>query len=144
MMDMEELDRPFRGSFFNRPFFSSIMRPLYSTEDIGWSPAMDVVEKEDRFLVTVELPGMHEKDIDVSVVGDTLTVRGERKEETAEENESYYCNERAYGAFARTMTLPSLVNADKIQASYEDGILEIHLPKTAEVQPKKIQVKAGK
>jgi len=143
-MDMEEMDRPFRSSLFNRPFFSSILRPLYSTEEMGWSPAMDVVEKEDRFVVKVELPGMQEKDIDVSVVGDTLTIRGERKEETAEEKDSYYCNERVYGAFARTMTLPSLVDAENIQASYEDGILEIHLPKTAEVQPRKIQVKAGK
>jgi len=110
----------------------------------GWTPIIDVFEKEDRFVVKAELPGMKEEDIDVSVVGDTLTIKGERKAETEVKEKDYYCCERSYGSFFRSMTLPSTVDAKKVEASFEDGVLEVNLPKTAEVKPKKIAVSAKK
>ena len=82
LMNMDELDRPFFQNFFNRPYSSSIMRPFYASEEMGWTPAMDVLEKEDRFIVRADLPGMSENDIDVSVVGDTLTIKGELRVRT--------------------------------------------------------------
>ena len=113
-------------------------------EEIGWAPAIEVFEKEDKFVVKAELPGMKEEDIDVSVVGDTLTIKGEKKAETQVKEEDYYCCERSYGSFFRSIALPSTVDAKKIEASYEDGVLEVSLPKAAEVKPKKISVSAKK
>ncbi len=110
----------------------------------GWIPAIDVFEKDDKFVVKAELPGMKEEDIDVSVVGDTLTIKGEKEMETETKEEDYYQWERAYGSFYRAIPLPSTVDASKIEASYEDGVLEVTLPKAAEVKPKKITVSARK
>jgi HSP20 family protein len=107
-------------------------------------PAVDVFEKNDKFIVKAEVPGMKEEDIDVSVVGDTLTIKGERKTETEVKEEDYYRCERSYGSFYRSIPLPSAVDASKIEASYEDGLLEVTLPKKAEVKPKKIAVSAKK
>ena len=113
-------------------------------EQRGWTPAIEVFEKEDRFLVKAELPGMKEEDIDISAVGDTLTIKGERKVESEVKEEDYYCCERSYGSFFRSIALPSHVDAQKIEASYEDGVLEVSLPKIPEVKPKKISVSAKK
>jgi HSP20 family protein len=111
---------------------------------MGWAPAIDVFEKDDKFVVKAELPGMKEEDINVSVVGDTLTIKGERKAESeAKEKDYYYC-ERSYGSFSRSLALPSNVDAQKIEANYEDGVLEISLPKIPEVKPKKVSVSAKK
>jgi len=87
---------------------------------------------------------MKEEDIDVSVVGDTLTIKGERKAESEAKEEDYYCCERSYGSFFRSVAVPSNVDAKEIEASYEDGVLEVNLPKTPEVKPKKITVSAKK
>ena len=95
-------------------------------------------------MVRAELPGLKEEDIDVSVEGDTLTIKGERKAESEVKEEDYYCCERSYGSFFRSMTLPSTVDATKIEASYEDGVLEVSLPKAVEVKPKKVAVLAKK
>jgi HSP20 family protein len=107
-------------------------------------PAVDVFEKEDKFVVKAELPGMKEEDIHVSVVGDTLSIKGEKKTETEVKEEDYYRSERSYGSFYRSIPLPSNVDADKIKASFEDGVLEVALPKSAKVKPKKIAVSAKK
>ena len=112
--------------------------------EMGWAPAIEVFEKEDKFVVKAELPGMKEEDIDISVVGDTLTIKGERKAESEVKEEDYYCCERSYGSFSRSVAIPSNVNANKIKASYEDGVLEVSLPKVPEVKPKKIAVSAKK
>jgi HSP20 family protein len=116
----------------------------FPVEEMGWAPAIEVLEKGDKFVVRAELPGMKEEDIDVSVAGDTLIIRGERKAETEVEEENYYCCERSYGSFLRSIVIPSHVNVDKIEANYEDGLLEISLPKAPEVKPKKISVSARK
>lgn len=113
-------------------------------EEMGWAPAIEVYEKEDKFVIKAELPGMKEEDIDVSVEGETLTITGERKAESEVKEENYYLCERSYGSFSRAIALPSGVDAKKIGASYEDGVLEVTLPKTAEVKPKKIAVAAKK
>ncbi|MDO8578993.1 MAG: Hsp20/alpha crystallin family protein [Dehalococcoidales bacterium] len=110
----------------------------------GWTPALDIFEKDDRFVVKAELPGMKEDDIDVSVVGDTLTIKGEKKTEEEIDEEDYYHMERTYGSFLRSISLPSNVNADKIEAKYEDGVLEVSLPKIAEVKPKRVKVATKK
>jgi len=107
-------------------------------------PAVDVFDKKDKFIVKAELPGMKEEDIDVSVVGDTLSIKGEKKTETEVKDEAYYRCERTYGSFYRSIPLPSTVDANKIEASFEDGVLEVVLPKSAEVKPKKIAVSARK
>jgi HSP20 family protein len=107
-------------------------------------PAVDVFEKEDKFVVKAELPGIKEDDIDVSVIGDTLSIKGEKKTETEIKDEDYYRCERSYGSFYRSIPIPSNVDANKIEASFEDGILEVALPKSAKVKPKKIAVSAKK
>ena len=107
-------------------------------------PAVDVFEKEDKFVVKAELPGMKEEDVDVSVIGDTLSIKGEKKTETEIKDENYYRCERSYGSFYRSIPIPSNVDANKIEASFEDGVLEVALPKSAEVKPKRIAVSAKK
>jgi HSP20 family protein len=107
-------------------------------------PAVDVFEKADKFVVKAELPGIREDDIHVSVVGDTLSIRGEKKTETEVKEEDYYRSERSYGSFYRSIPLPSKVDANKIEATFEDGVLEVALPKSAKAKPKKIAVSAKK
>ena len=144
--ELEEMQRRFE-EIFGRPFLPAMWRRV-PAEERGWAPAIEVFEKEDKFVVKAELPGMKEEDIDVSVVGDTMTIKGERKAETEVKEEDYYCCERSYGSFSRSIALPSTVDAKKIEASYEDGVLEVSLPKAPEVKPKKVSVsaknKAGK
>jgi HSP20 family protein len=142
LRDFEEVERRFED-LFGRSVLPTAWGRL-PVEQRGWTPAIEVFEKEDRFLVKAELPGMKEEDIDVSAVGDTLTIKGERKTESEVKEEDYYCCERSYGSFFRSIALPSHVDAEKIEASYEDGILEVSLPKISEVKPKKISVSAKK
>ena len=128
---------------FGRPFLPAAWRRL-PLEERGWAPSIDVFEKEDKFVVKAELPGMNEEDIDVSVVGDMLTIKGERKSEKEVKEEDYYCCERSYGSFLRSIALPSTVDSKKIEAIYEDGVLEVSLPKAPEVKTKKVAVTAKK
>jgi HSP20 family protein len=137
--------RPFRElEEWERRFDDLLGRPLWQlpVEERGWMPALDVFEKEDKFVVKAELPGIKEDDIHVSVVGDTLSIKGEKKTETEVKEEDYYRSERSYGRFCRSIPLPSNVDADKIEASFEDGVLEVALPKSAKVKPKRIAVSA--
>jgi len=140
--ELGEMERRFED-IFDRPFLPAVWRRI-PTVDMGWAPAIEVFEKEDKFVVKAELPGMKEEDIDISVVGDTLTVKGERKAESEVKEEDYYCCERSYGSFSRSIAVPSNVDAKKIEANYEDGVLEVSLPKAPEVKPKKIAVSAKK
>jgi HSP20 family protein len=135
--ELEDWERRF-DDLFGRPF------GRWPVEEKGWMPAVDVFEKEDKFVVKAELPGMKEDDIDVSVIGDTLSIKGEKKTETEIKDEDYYRCERSYGSFYRSIPIPSNVDANKIEASFEDGILEVALPKSAKVKPKKIAVSAKK
>jgi HSP20 family protein len=108
----------------------------------GWLPAVDIVDHKDEVVVHADLPGLDEKDIEVTVQDNMLTIRGERKEEKEEKKEDYYQAERTYGAFARTLTLPAGVDADKVKATFKKGVLEVHLPKSKEAKGRKIEIAA--
>jgi HSP20 family protein len=124
---------------FDSFFTPTIRRPESAAI---WTPAVDVREDDDNFLVSAELPGMTKDDIHVEVQNNTLSIKGERKFEKKQETENYHFIERSYGSFYRSFTLPQNVNPDKIDAEYKDGILHIKLPKREEVKPKAIAVKA--
>lgn len=128
----DELD-----SFFELPFWSNTGRAgqLFT----GWSPALDLYQSNDNVIAVVELPGMRKEDIDISLHDNTLTISGERKRESkgAENAER---TERYVGTFRRSIALPTRVAANKVSATYEDGILKVTLPKAEEAKPKQIQV----
>ena len=142
LREMEALERRF-GDIFDWPAMPALWRH-FSGREGGWVPSIEVYEKEGGFVVKAELPGMKEEDIEVSVSDGTLTLKGERKAESEVKEEDYYCCERSYGSFLRSVALPSTVDAEKIGATYEDGVLEVSLPKVAEVKPKKVSVKTRK
>jgi len=106
----------------------------------GWLPAVDLYEDKDNFVVKAELPGMKKEEIDISLHDGFLTLSGERKQEQKHESSEVYRSERFLGRFQRSINLPSKVNADKITATYQDGVLTVVLPKAEEVKPKQIQV----
>ena len=105
--------------------------------------ALDVVEKEDEYLVKASIPGIDPDDLEITFSNRTLTIRGEIKEDREEEGARYHLRERRYGNFSRSIMLGSGVDADKISANYEDGILTLHLPKKEEVKPKRIAITSG-
>jgi len=107
----------------------------------NWMPALDVAEKEDSFLVKVELPGMKSEDIDISVQGNVLSVSGEKKETAEEKDKNYYHVERRFGSFRRDVSLPAGVDASKIEAAFHEGVLTITLPKSEEEKPKRIKIR---
>jgi HSP20 family protein len=139
--ELEDVERRF-DEIFGRPTLPSLWGRF--PEETGWIPALDVFEKDNKLVVKAEIPGMREEDIDVSVVDNTLTIKGERKAETEVKDEDYYRCERSYGSFLRSVPLPSAVDANKIEANYEDGVLEVTLPKTAAAKRKKVKVAAKK
>ena len=108
----------------------------------SWIPSVDVSETEDKIMVKAEIPGMDSKDIDISLSGDILTIKGEKKSELEETKENYHLVERSYGTFSRSLRLPVGVEADKIEASYKQGVLIVTCPKKEEVKPKPIEIKA--
>jgi len=128
---------------FGHPFLPGWWRGFLS-EGAMWAPPIHVLEKEDKFVVKVELPGVTQEDISVSVIGDMLVVEGEKEAESEVKKKGYSYSETSYGSFARSISIPSIVDANKIAASYDKGILEIDLPKTTQVKPKKVAVTAKK
>jgi HSP20 family protein len=109
----------------------------------SFAPAVDVYEDEHKVSLKIEVPGIDEKDIDVRVENNTLTVHGERKIENEEKEENYRRVERQYGSFTRTFTLPTSVDTENVSATYDKGVLKIALPKKAEAKPKQIKVTVG-
>jgi HSP20 family protein len=109
----------------------------------NFAPAVDVYEDEHNVTLKIEVPGIDEKDIDVHIENNVLTVHGERKFEKEEKEENYRRVERQYGSFARSFTLPSTVDPEKVTANYEKGVLKISLAKKAEAKPKQIKVNVG-
>ena len=108
-----------------------------------FAPPVDVYEDEHNITLKIEVPGVDEKDIDVRIENNTLTVHGERKFEKEEKEENYRRIERQYGSFTRSFTLPSTVDPNNVQANYEKGVLKIKLAKKAEAKPKQIKVNVG-
>ena len=111
-------------------------------DEMSWSPPVEMYEKADRFVVRVELPGVRKDDIDLSMTGDTLIVRGGREVPTQAKDEEYHRCEVCYGKFSRSVTVPAAVDVDGIEATYEDGVLEIGLPKTRDARAAKVEIKA--
>src|SRR6201997_1840947 len=108
-----------------------------------FAPPVDVYEDEHNVTLKIEVPGIEEKDIDVRIENNTLTVHGERKIEKEEKEENYRRVERQYGSFTRTFNLPTTVDSEKVSANYDKGVLKISLPKKAEAKPKQIKVNVG-
>ena len=121
-------------------FWSTATEPFGLAE---WSPALDVSETDEAVLVHAEIPGIDPKDLDISVVGDTLTIRGEKTDETEQSGRNYHRVERRYGSFTRSLALPAAVDADKVTAAAKQGVLEIRLPKKEEAKAKRIEVKGS-
>ena len=109
------------------------------------APAMDLIEKDGGYEITAELPGMDEKNVEVKLSNGTLTIRGEKKEETEKEEKEYHLSERRYGSFQRAFRVPEGVDSGKIEASFGNGVLTVKLPKSTEAKAseKKIDVKAA-
>jgi len=133
----DRMNRLFRESFEDRD---------ESLTSSSFAPAVDVYEDEHHITLKVEVPGIDEKDIDIRLENNVLTVHGERKIEKEEKEENYRRVERQYGSFTRTFTLPNTVDTDNVQANYDKGVLRIQLAKKAEAKPKqiKVNVTAGK
>ncbi len=110
----------------------------------SWAPAVDIFEHEGNIVLKAELPGVETKDVDIQVENNILTLRGERKFDSAVTRESYHRVERAYGAFSRSFTLPTVVDTDKIKAEFKDGVLRVTLPKREEAKPKQISISVTK
>jgi HSP20 family protein len=106
----------------------------------SWAPAVDIYETENEVVLTAEIPGIEEKDVEIKVEDNTLTLRGERKFEKETKEENYHRIERAYGSFFRSFTLPNYVDQDRIEAEHENGILKIRMPKRAELKPRKVKI----
>ena len=124
------------------------MPPLAAQETaLGFSvPAVDVSEDDKAYKITAELPGLEEKNIDVSLSGDRLVIKGEKKQEKEEKEKNYYLSERSYGSFQRTFRLPEGIDQDKVGASFAQGVLTVTLPKSAapaQKPEKKIDIKAA-
>ena len=124
----------------NRLFESSFPRRADNSALTTWAPAVDIFETENELVVKADLPDVNEKDIDVRVENNTLTVRGERKFEEKTEKENYLRVERTYGSFSRSFSLPNTVNNEAIKADYKNGVLTVTLPKRAESKPKQVKV----
>jgi HSP20 family protein len=137
MADLRRMTDQVFGEFFGRTPFG-----MASTEGL-WSPLVDVYETKDGIRLTAELPGVKQGDIEVSIDGDTLTLKGERKHETEVKEDQHYRIERSYGKFQRSILLPSIVDPDRVKATYRDGVLEIQLPKKEEAKPKEIKVEVA-
>jgi HSP20 family protein len=108
-----------------------------------FAPPVDVYEDEHNITLKIEVPGIDEKDIDVRIENNTLSVHGERKFEKEEKEENYRRVERQYGSFTRTFTLPTTVDSEKVEANYDKGVLKVHLAKKSEAKPKQIKVNVG-
>ena len=125
-------------------FFRGFETEPFAARFGSFTPTVDVKESEKDFKISAELPGMDEKDIDVSITRDSLTVRGEKKEEKEDKGKNYYRMERSYGSFSRTVPLPAEVDTEKVKAEFKKGVLTVTVPKTAKAikETKKIVVKA--
>jgi HSP20 family protein len=144
---MNNLSRwePFRGfnslqEQVNRLFEGSMRGTEPESSLTAWAPAVDVYETENELVVTADLPGIDEKDLDVRIEKNMLTIRGERKMEKTVNEDNFLRVERAYGSFSRSFSLPNTVNTEAIKAEYNGGVLTVRLPKREESKPKQVKV----
>jgi HSP20 family protein len=140
----EDFGRDLWRSPFRHPTFN--IEPFWRGElKFTGAPAVDIVEKDNAFEITADLPGMDEKTVEVQVANGNLTIKGEKKEEKEEKKKDFYLQERHFGSFERSFSVPDGVDADKIEANFKKGVLTVTLPKKPEAQKpaKKIDVKAA-
>ena len=130
----EEMNRLFDS------FFSELPERRRGLLEGEWAPSVDVAETGDEIVVTVELPGVQQDDVDITVADDILTLKGEKKEEKEIKKENYHRVERSYGSFQRSISLPTGVQSEKAKAKYKDGVLQITIPKAEEAKPKQIKI----
>jgi HSP20 family protein len=117
--------------------------PGATVEPRGWAPAVDMVDRKNEIVVRLDVPGLSERDIDVSIDNGVLTISGERRDDWEAQGDDYYCSERWAGSFSRALMLPQGVDAEGVKATLKHGILEVHIPKTKEAAEKRIEVKAA-
>lgn len=137
-MRKAEVSTPARlfEEFFNEfPFPGSML-----DERDHWTPSVDIMEKDGNLILRAELPGLNEKDIELKLEGNTLTLKGERKMENEDKKGTYHRVESFYGSFVRSFRLPETVDADKITADYKNGVLTVTMPQKPEVRPREITV----
>ena len=148
---MSQLTRwePFRDLISLREAMDQLLKESYvrpGTEMLAsraaGALAVDMYETDEAVVVKTATPGVDPEDIDISITGDTLTIKGETKVEEEIQEENYLCRERRYGAFSRSLTIPVAVQADEAEAEFEDGVLTLMLPKAEQVKPKAIEIKA--
>jgi len=124
-------------------FFRDWPWSRFTGEGRGWAPAVDMVDRPDEIVVRADVPGLSEKDIDVTVDSGILTIRGERKDEWEAKEDDYYASERWVGSFSRSLSLPSGVDPDRIKATLKHGVLEVRIPKTKQAAGKRVEIKAA-
>ncbi len=129
----KEMDR------LREPF--SAVAPFAGLGSEEWLPSADISETKDKLLIKLDLPGLETKDVNVSVSGDILTIKGEKRKEEEEKDENYYHCERYCGSFQRSFRLPANIQSDKVEASFDKGVLKITLPRTEQAKKKEIEVK---
>ncbi|MCK4257197.1 Hsp20/alpha crystallin family protein [candidate division WOR-3 bacterium] len=126
-------------------FFSDFFPTRWEKEEglhgVEWAPAVDLIEKEDHFLLRLEIPGIKKDDIDISVTDDTVTIKGDVKKEKREKDETYYLAETCCGSFGRSIKFPHEIDPSKVEATLKDGVLELKLPKKEIEKAKVIEVK---
>ena len=138
---IEEMERFMEESFPDWPFLRTVWRRVPG-EELGWSPSIEMYDRGERLVIRAELPGVKKEDVDISVTGEFLTIKGERKAPADVRDEQYYRCELCYGPFSRTISFPASGVRDKIEAQYADGVLEVHLPKAQEAITRKIEIQA--
>jgi HSP20 family protein len=106
----------------------------------SWAPAVDIYEDESQLVLTAEVPGLSEKDVEIKIEDNVLSIQGERKLEKETREENYHRIERAYGSFYRSFTLPNYIDQDKIKAEHENGVMKITMPKKAELKPRTVRI----
>jgi HSP20 family protein len=131
--------RPFEMQNRLQKLFSDLLTPM-SVEGIGWSPQVDVLESDGELVLKADLPGLKREDVKLEVTEGMLVLKGEKKEEKEEAGLEYRVVERTYGSFERSFALPSSVDAEQIRAEFRNGMLEVHLPKTAKAAGRRVEI----
>ena len=148
MRTLNRWEQPFRGATnlqeqINRVFGDLVGRNGEESNLTPWAPAVDIFETENELVVKADLPDVNPQDLDIRVENNVLTIRGERKFENEVNEDNYLRIERSYGSFSRSFSLASSVNADAINADYQNGVLTLSIPKREEAKPKQIKVNVG-
>jgi HSP20 family protein len=140
---------PFRELSSLQTEMNRLFNAAFDTQGNGpstarrWTPAMDLLETEDEFVLRADLPGMAESDVSIELEDNVLTLSGERKTEHEDKREGFYRMERAFGSFSRALTLPKGVDPEAVTAAFDRGVLEVRIPKPEQRKPRKISIAAG-